>query len=43
MLNLAKPIYQETASFGHFGRTSDEDGFFTWEKLDKISELKALL
>ncbi len=43
MLNLAKPIYQKTASFGHFGRTYKEDGFFTWEKLDKVEELKALL
>ena len=43
MLNLAKPIYQKTASFGHFGRKYKEDGFFTWEKLDKVKELKALL
>ena len=43
MLNLANPIYEKTAAFGHFGRTSDEDGFFTWEKLDKINEFKALL
>ena len=43
MLNLAKPIYEKTAAFGHFGRKSNEDGFFTWEKLDKINELKALL
>ena len=42
-LNLANPIYEKTAAFGHFGRTSDEDGFFTWEKLDKINEFKALL
>jgi len=43
MLNLARPIYQKTAAFGHFGRKSSEDGFFTWEKLDKVDELKALL
>ncbi len=43
MLNLDKPIYQKTASFGHFGRKHTESGFFTWEKLDKINDLKALL
>ena len=43
MLKLANPIYEKTASFGHFGRESNKDGFFTWEKLDKINELKALL
>ncbi len=43
MLDLAKPIYQKTASFGHFGRKSDEKGFFTWEKLDKVEDLKKLL
>ncbi len=34
-LDLKKPIYQHTATYGHFGR--DE---FSWEKLDKIDELK---
>ncbi len=43
MLNLACPIYQKTASFGHFGRENNKDGFFTWEKLDKVNELRALL
>ena len=43
MLNLAKPIYQKTASFGHFGRKSTEDGFFTWEKLNKVETLRELL
>lgn len=43
MLNLAKPIYQKTASFGHFGRENYDDGFFTWEKLDKINDLRNLL
>lgn len=37
MLDLLHPIYQATASYGHFGR--DEDGFH-WERTDKISELK---
>jgi S-adenosylmethionine synthetase len=43
MLGLAKPIYQKTASFGHFGRESDEEGFFPWEKLDKVDDLRKLL
>lgn len=33
-LGLNKPIYGITASFGHFGRTPQEDGSFSWEKLD---------
>ncbi len=35
-LNLRRPIYRETASYGHFGRTGDS---FTWENLDRINEL----
>ena len=37
-LNLLRPIYQATASYGHFGR---EEPNFTWEKTDKAAELKA--
>ncbi|HZX34339.1 MAG TPA: methionine adenosyltransferase [archaeon] len=36
-LNLKRPIYRKTAAYGHFGR-NDPD--FTWEKTDKIAELK---
>ena len=36
MLNLNKPIYEKTAAYGHFGRTPDDDGSFSWEKTDKI-------
>ena len=36
MLDLLKPIYQETAAYGHFGREQ-----FPWEKIDKIEELKS--
>ncbi|MFH1283555.1 MAG: methionine adenosyltransferase [bacterium] len=36
-LDLKKPIYRKTASYGHFGR-SDSD--FTWEKLDKVDIIK---
>ncbi len=39
MLDLLHPIYQSTASYGHFGR--DEDSFH-WERTDKIDELKNL-
>ncbi len=42
-LGLLKPIYQKTASYGHFGRNPSEDGHFSWEKLDKVEELKKLL
>ena len=37
MLDLKKPIYQNTAAYGHFGR---EDENFSWEKTDKSSALK---
>lgn len=37
MLDLLKPIYQATASYGHFGRTEDS---FSWEKTDKVDALK---
>lgn len=39
-LNLRRPIYHRTATFGHFGRTEPE---FTWERLDKVDELKTAL
>ena len=35
MLNLNKPIYEKTAAYGHFGRTPESDGAFSWEKTDK--------
>ena len=38
MLDLYRPIYQKTASYGHFGRELPE---FTWEKTDKAAGLKA--
>jgi S-adenosylmethionine synthetase len=38
-LQLRQPIYQATASFGHFGR-SDID--LPWERLDKVDEIKSL-
>lgn len=36
-LDLLRPIYRKTTNYGHFGR---EDRDFTWEKLDKVEELK---
>ena len=38
-LNLRRPIYRQTAAFGHFGRTEPD---FTWEKTDKADALKGL-
>jgi len=35
MLNLNKPIYEKTSAYGHFGRTPDDKGSFSWEKTDK--------
>ena len=35
MLGLNKPIYQNTAAYGHFGREPGSDGSFSWEKTDK--------
>jgi S-adenosylmethionine synthetase len=38
MLDLARPIYQKTASYGHFGRNDPE---FSWERTDRAAELAA--
>jgi len=35
MLGLNKPIYEKTASYGHFGREAESNGSFSWEKIDK--------
>ena len=35
MLGLNKPIYEKTSAYGHFGRTPEADGSFSWEKTDK--------
>jgi S-adenosylmethionine synthetase len=37
-LDLTRPRFRQTAAYGHFGRTGDA---FTWERLDKVDELKA--
>jgi len=36
-LDLLRPIYAKTASYGHFGREEDS---FSWEKLDKVEDIK---
>ncbi|MEE2965993.1 MAG: methionine adenosyltransferase domain-containing protein, partial [Acidobacteriota bacterium] len=36
-LDLRRPIYQQTAAFGHFGRSEPE---FTWERIDKAAALR---
>ena len=40
MLDLRRPIYKQTAAYGHFGRT---DVDLPWERLDKVEELKQYL
>ena len=37
MLDLRRPIYKQTAAYGHFGRTDID---LPWEKCDKIDDLK---
>jgi len=39
-LDLLRPIYAKTAAYGHFGRELPE---FTWERTDKVAELKAAI
>ncbi len=41
MLDLRRPIYKQTAAYGHFGRTDDLN--LPWEKLDKVEDLKKYL
>ena len=41
MLGLNKPIYEKTAAYGHFGRDSEKDGSFSWEKIDKSGIFKS--
>jgi len=42
-LDLLRPIYASTASYGHFGREPGSDGSFSWEKTDLADKLKRLL
>jgi S-adenosylmethionine synthetase len=40
-LQLSRPIYARSAAYGHFGRTPDADGGFSWENTDLVDALKA--
>jgi S-adenosylmethionine synthetase len=40
MLDLRRPIYKQTAAYGHFGRTDID---LPWERLDKVEDLKKSL
>ena len=40
MLDLRRPIYKQTAAYGHFGRTDID---LPWEKLDQVEDLKKYL
>ena len=42
-LGLHKPIYERTAAYGHFGRTPDTDGGFSWEKTDLVDKLQGII
>ncbi len=39
-LNLLRPIYSATSAYGHFGRTPQTNGEFSWEKLDLAKDLQ---
>jgi S-adenosylmethionine synthetase len=39
-LGLNRPIYARTAAYGHFGRTPDPDGGFSWERTNLVEELR---
>jgi S-adenosylmethionine synthetase len=41
-LELLQPIYKQTSAYGHFGRSPDNGGF-TWERTDRVDELKSAL
>ena len=42
-LGLNKPIYARTSAYGHFGRTPDADGGFSWEKIDLVGAIRSAL
>ncbi|MEM9433993.1 MAG: methionine adenosyltransferase [Pseudomonadota bacterium] len=42
-LGLNRPIYSRTAAYGHFGRSPDPDGGFSWERRDLVDTLKKAL
>jgi len=42
-LQLSRPIYERSATYGHFGRQPDNDGGFSWEKLDLVESFNSAL
>ena len=42
-LGLNRPIYQRTSAYGHFGRTPDNEGGFSWERTDLTDALRAAM
>jgi S-adenosylmethionine synthetase len=42
-LKLSRPIYRRTAAYGHFGRSPEKDGGFSWEKTDLADTLRRAL
>ncbi|NNF77477.1 MAG: methionine adenosyltransferase [Rhizobiales bacterium] len=42
-LGLSRAIYERSAAYGHFGRTPDEDGGFSWERTDLVEAIKSAL
>ena len=42
-LDLLRPIYAQTAAYGHFGRSPDADGGFSWERVDLIEAIEGAL
>jgi S-adenosylmethionine synthetase len=41
-LGLNRPIYARTSAYGHFGRTPDNEGGFSWERTDLVEQLRGL-
>jgi S-adenosylmethionine synthetase len=42
-LGLRRPLFKRTAAYGHFGREPDADGGFSWERRDKVEDLRTAL
>ena len=40
-LGLRRPLFRRTAAYGHFGREPEADGGFSWERTDRVEELRA--
>ena len=40
-LKLSRPIYARTAAYGHFGRSPEPDGGFSWERVDVVDDIRS--